>query len=228
MQAIQILKPGGPEALTLRDLPTPTPGVGQALVRIEASGVNFIDIYLREGRYPAPLPYTLGQEAAGTIVALGDKTSSSGFKVGDRVAWTHFPGTYAQLAVAPVALLIRKPLWEKLLVCASAIPIALLTNLLRITATGLLHDTVGKEIADAVFHDLAGWLMMPVALALLGLELKLLGRLLIVPPPAAPTLAGAVPVPTLSAVPAEKPASPRRPRRQRSSRTEVAQPFSRG
>src|SRR5437763_14575321 len=87
-----------------------------------------------------------------------------------------------------VALLMRKPLWERLLVCASAVPIALLTNLLRITATGVLHDTVGKEIADAVFHDLAGWLMMPLALAFLGLELKLLGHLLVEPPPASPTL----------------------------------------
>jgi exosortase len=73
-----------------------------------------------------------------------------------------------------VALLMRKPLWERLLVCASAIPIALLTNLLRITATGVLYETAGKEIAEAVFHDLAGWLMMPLALGFLGLELKLL------------------------------------------------------
>jgi NADPH2:quinone reductase len=109
MQAIQILQPGGPEALTLRDLPTPTPGPGQALIRIEASGINFIDIYQREGRYPVPLPHTLGQEAAGTIVALGDDTASSGLKVGNRVAWCSFPGTYAQLAVAPVAMLIRVP-----------------------------------------------------------------------------------------------------------------------
>ena len=60
MQAIQILQPGGPEALTLQDLPTPTPGPGEALIRIEASGVNFIDVYLREGRYPAPLPLYSG------------------------------------------------------------------------------------------------------------------------------------------------------------------------
>jgi len=109
MQAIQILQPGGPEALTLQELPTPAPGPGQALIRIEASGINFIDIYHREGRYPTSLPYTLGQEAAGIIVALGDNTAASGFKVGDRVAWAHFPGTYAQLAVAPVTLLIRVP-----------------------------------------------------------------------------------------------------------------------
>lgn len=109
MQAIQILQPGGSEALQLVDLPTPSPGPKQALIRIEASGINFIDVYLREGRYPAPLPYTLGQEAAGIIIALGDDTASSGFKVGDRVAWTQFPGTYAQLAVAPVGLLVHVP-----------------------------------------------------------------------------------------------------------------------
>jgi len=114
MQAIQILKPGGPEALTVRDLPTPSPGPGEALIRIEASGVNFIDVYLREGRYPAPLPYTLGQEAAGIIVALGDRDPKAGpdqpvFQPGDRVAWCMVPGTYAQLAVAPVSRLIAIP-----------------------------------------------------------------------------------------------------------------------
>lgn len=109
MQAIQILKTGGPEALTVSDLPTPAPGPVEALIRIEASGVNFIDVYFREGRYPATLPYTLGQEAAGTIVALGDDTKTSGFKVGDRVAWCAVPGTYAQLAVAPVSRLVRIP-----------------------------------------------------------------------------------------------------------------------
>jgi len=114
MQAIQILKPGGPDALTLRDLPTPIPGPGEALIRIEASGVNFIDVYLREGRYPAPLPYTLGQEAAGIIVALGEPDPRSEanelhFQPGDRVTWCSIPGTYAQLAVAPVSKLIAIP-----------------------------------------------------------------------------------------------------------------------
>lgn len=87
-----------------------------------------------------------------------------------------------------VALLIQKPLWEKLVIAFSAIPIALMTNILRITVTGLLHDTVGSEIADAVFHDLAGWLMMPLGLAFLGLELLLLKHLLIEPSKSAPTL----------------------------------------
>lgn len=109
MQAIRIHKNGGPEELVFEELPTPTPGPQQALIRIEASGINFIDVYLRDGRYPTPLPYTLGQEAAGTIVALGEGTESSGFKVGDRVAWAHFPGTYAQLALAPIGLLVHVP-----------------------------------------------------------------------------------------------------------------------
>jgi NADPH2:quinone reductase len=109
MQAIQIQQTGGPEVMVLRELPTPSPGAGEALIRLEASGVNFIDVYLREGRYPAQLPYTLGQEGAGTIVALGESTAQSGLKVGDRVAWCSVPRTYAQMAVAPVSRLIRIP-----------------------------------------------------------------------------------------------------------------------
>jgi exosortase len=125
-----------------------------------------------------------------------------------------------------VALMLRKPLWERIVVCVSAIPIALITNLLRITVTGLLHESVGKEIADAVFHDLAGWLMMPVALAFLGLELKLLKHLLIEPPAAAPTLAGSLPVAPVPTLAIEK-SAPRKRRRPRPARAEVAKPFSR-
>jgi NADPH2:quinone reductase len=107
MQAIQILTTGSADVLTLRDLPTPTPGPGEALIRIEASGVNFIDTYFREGRYPAKLPYTLGQEAAGIVVAVADDVTT--VKAGDRVAWCLVPGTYAQLAVAPADRLIVIP-----------------------------------------------------------------------------------------------------------------------
>jgi NADPH2:quinone reductase len=107
MQAIQILTNGSADVLTLTDLPTPSPGPGEALVRIEASGVNFIDIYYREGRYPAKLPLTLGEEAAGTIVAVGADVTE--FKAGDRVAWRGVPGTYAQLAVAPISNLVIIP-----------------------------------------------------------------------------------------------------------------------
>src|SRR5271156_4946691 len=107
MQAIQILTTGSTDVLTLRDLPTPTPGPGEALIAIDASGVNFIDTYFREGRYPAQLPFIPGQEAAGIILALGPDVSS--FQVGDRVAWCGIRGTYAEQAVAPVSQLVRVP-----------------------------------------------------------------------------------------------------------------------
>jgi NADPH:quinone reductase len=107
MQAIQILTTGSADVLTLRDLPTPTPAPGEALMRIEASGVNFIDTYFREGRYPAHLPYTLGQEAAGIVVAVAADVTT--VKAGDRVAWCSIPGTYAQLAVAPANRLVPIP-----------------------------------------------------------------------------------------------------------------------
>ena len=107
MQAIQILSTGGPEALTLSQLPDPTPAAGQALIRVEAAGVNFIDTYFREGRYPAALPLTLGQEAAGTVVSVAPDVTS--VAPGDRVAWCGVSGTYAELAVAPVTSLVKVP-----------------------------------------------------------------------------------------------------------------------
>src|SRR6202044_1507589 len=107
MQAIQILTTGSADVLILRDLPTPTPGPGEALIRIEASGVNFIDTYFREGRYPANLPYTLGQEAAGIIVASSPDVTA--FKPGDRVAWAGLPGPSPQPAVAPANRLVPIP-----------------------------------------------------------------------------------------------------------------------
>ena len=85
-----------------------------------------------------------------------------------------------------VALVIRRRLWEKIVLVASAFPIALLVNVVRITATGVLHDMVSSRVANAVFHDLAGWLMMPLALILLGIELKYLKHLLIEPAPVGP------------------------------------------
>jgi NADPH2:quinone reductase len=82
MRAIQITQTGGPEVLVLRELPTPTPGPGEALIQIDACGVNFIDVYQREGRYPVKLPFIPGQEAAGTVIALGPEVTA--FKVGNR------------------------------------------------------------------------------------------------------------------------------------------------
>jgi NADPH2:quinone reductase len=107
MRAIQIKKTGGPEVLEAVELPAPQPGAGQVLVKIEAAGVNFIDTYLREGRYPAELPFIPGQEAAGTVSEVGKDVA--GFHVGDRVAWNGTRGTYAEFACAPVSELVRIP-----------------------------------------------------------------------------------------------------------------------
>ncbi len=107
MRAIQIQQTGGPEVLELVELPVPTPGPGQVLVRIKASGINFIDTYLREGRYPAALPFVPGEEAAGTVEELG--AGVEGFRAGDRVAWTGTRGTYAEYALAPARDLLPLP-----------------------------------------------------------------------------------------------------------------------
>ncbi|HEX5270017.1 MAG TPA: exosortase/archaeosortase family protein [Gemmataceae bacterium] len=89
-----------------------------------------------------------------------------------------------------VALVIRRPAWERLLLVASAVPIALFSNLVRITATGVLHATAGSDFANNFFHDVGGWLMMPFALALFWLELKVLARLLTDTAPAGPVRVG--------------------------------------
>lgn len=94
--------------------------------------------------------------------------------------------TFLALTVA-LAVVVRRPLAEKLALVLSAVPVAVAANVLRITATAVLHETVGGAVAYAVYHDWAGWLMMPAALGLLGLELLLLKKLLLrIPDPAAP------------------------------------------
>jgi NADPH2:quinone reductase len=107
MKAIRIHAPGGPEALTFDDVPEPTPGAGQALVKLAAAGVNFIDVYFRTGMYKAPLPLTLGLEGAGVVTAVG--TGVTDVKVGDTGAWTGVPGSYAQMAVVPADRFVKLP-----------------------------------------------------------------------------------------------------------------------
>jgi NADPH2:quinone reductase len=107
MKAVRIHAPGGPEALTYEDVAEPTPGAGQAAVRLGASGVNYIDVYFRTGQYKAQLPLTLGLEGAGTVTALGPGVTD--VKVGDRVAWTGVPGSYAQVTVVPADRLVKLP-----------------------------------------------------------------------------------------------------------------------
>jgi NADPH:quinone reductase len=107
MKAIRVEKTGGPEVLTVADLPEPRPEAGQALVRIEAAGVNYIDTYQRTGLYTLPMPYTPGLEGAGVVVSLG--SGVTGVREGDHVAWASRLGSYAELNAVPADLLVKVP-----------------------------------------------------------------------------------------------------------------------
>lgn len=109
MKAVRVHQFGGPEALVVEDVPEPRPGPGQAVVRIEAAGVNFIDVYHRTGFYklPTPPPFILGQEAAGMVVAAGEGVTE--VAAGDRVAYCAVQGAYAEQAAVPAARLVKLP-----------------------------------------------------------------------------------------------------------------------
>jgi NADPH2:quinone reductase len=107
MKAIQVKTPGGPEALQLVDLPSPEPKPGEAVVKVTAAGVNFIDVYQREGRYKVPLPFVAGQEGAGTVTVVGSEVKS--VRPGDRVAWTGVQGGYTEEAAIPADRLVKIP-----------------------------------------------------------------------------------------------------------------------
>ncbi|NLF66350.1 MAG: alcohol dehydrogenase catalytic domain-containing protein, partial [Chloroflexi bacterium] len=107
MQAIRIHEFGGPEVLRLEEIPVPEPGDGQALVRLEAIGLNFIDVYNRMGAYPSELPLTLGREGAGVVEAVGANVTE--VKAGDRVAFAMTPGSYAEYAVVEATKLAPVP-----------------------------------------------------------------------------------------------------------------------
>jgi NADPH:quinone reductase len=107
MKAIQIQETGGPEVLRLVELPIPEPGPGQVLLRVEATGVNFVEIYFRKGVYKAALPLTPGSEAAGTVEELGPGVT--GFATGDLVASVGVLGSYAEYALVPAAQLVKVP-----------------------------------------------------------------------------------------------------------------------
>lgn len=108
MKVVRIHRTGGPEALVYEDAPEPSPAAGEALVRVEAAGVNFIDVYYRTGLYKAAsFPYTPGMEAAGTVAALGEGVA--GLKVGERVAYAMCPGAYAEYAAVPAWKLVKLP-----------------------------------------------------------------------------------------------------------------------
>lgn len=107
MRAIRVSHPGGPDVLKSEDIVKPDPGAGQALVRIAAAGINFIDTYQRSGLYKVPLPFTLGQEAAGTVERVAEGVTA--VKPGDRVAYTGALGAYAEYAAVPADRLLVLP-----------------------------------------------------------------------------------------------------------------------
>jgi NADPH2:quinone reductase len=107
MKAIRVEAYGGPENLIYKEVDKPAPKTGEALVKLEAIGVNFIDVYHRTGLYPLPLPFTPGTEAAGTVEALGSDVSD--IAIGDRVAYAMAVGSYAEYAVVPAARLVKIP-----------------------------------------------------------------------------------------------------------------------
>jgi NADPH2:quinone reductase len=107
MKAIRVHAAGGPEALKLDDIPSPSPKAGEALVKVDAAGLNYIDVYFRTGMYKAELPLTLGMEAGGTVTAVGANVSE--VKVGDKVAYQGVAGAYAEYAAVPSAKLVVLP-----------------------------------------------------------------------------------------------------------------------
>jgi NADPH2:quinone reductase len=107
MKAIRVNTPGDASVLSHEDVALPAPAPNEARVKIAAAGLNFIDIYQRKGAYKMPLPFTLGQEAAGVVEAVGSEVTE--VKVGDRVAWAGAMGAYAEYANAPAARLVPVP-----------------------------------------------------------------------------------------------------------------------
>ena len=148
MQAIQVKQVGGPEVLTLTELPNPSPKPNEAIVQIKASGVNFIDVYFREGRYPAQLPFVDGQEASGVVTEIGHEVTN--VQAGDRVAYTSALGSYAEYAAVPANRLVKIPDELDFEQAAAAM-------LQGMTAHYLLHSTYPlKQGETALIHAAAG------------------------------------------------------------------------
>jgi NADPH2:quinone reductase len=148
MKAIRVERPGGPEVLSYEDMNVPSPAAGQALVKVRAAGVNFLDIYHRTGLTPIPLPATLGQEAAGSVEAIGPGVTE--VKPGDRVVFSSVAGSYAEFVVAPVWRLVVIP-------PALSFEQAAAAMLQGVTAHYLSHTTYPIKRGDTVLvHAAAG------------------------------------------------------------------------
>ena len=148
MKAIQVSKTGTADALTLVDIPAPKPKTNEALVEIKAVGVNFIDVYFREGRYPAQTPFIVGQEASGIVKGVGVDVTS--VKPGDRVAYTGLMGSYAEFATVAADRLVKIPDRLDFNQAAAAM-------LQGMTAHYLSHSTYPLKKGDtALIHAAAG------------------------------------------------------------------------
>src|SRR5579864_2880730 len=148
MKAIQVKQTGGPEVMETVELPLPQPKPNEALVKLAAAGVNFIDVYHREGRYKVPLPFVLGQEGAGVVTAVGAEVRS--IKTGDHVAWAALLGAYAEYDAVPADRLVPIPAGVTDQQAAAAM-------LQGMTAHYLCHDTYALKRGDtALVHAAAG------------------------------------------------------------------------
>lgn len=148
MKAIQVKQTGGPEVMELVELAVPEPKANEAVIKLAASGVNFIDVYYREGRYKAAVPFTPGQEGAGTVTAVGSDVKT--VKAGDRVAWTMALGSYAEYAAVAADRLVAIP-------AGVTDQQAAATMLQGMTAHYLAHDTYPlKRGETALVHAAAG------------------------------------------------------------------------
>jgi NADPH:quinone reductase len=148
MQAVQVSQTGGPEVLTPVDVPVPTPKPNEALVQIKAAGVNFIDVYFREGRYPTELPFINGQEAAGVVTDVGSEVTT--LQPGDRVAYSSRLGSYAEYAAVPADRLVKIPAELDFEQAAAAM-------LQGMTAHYLLHSSYPLQKGQtALIHAAAG------------------------------------------------------------------------
>jgi len=148
MKAIQVPRHGGAEVLTLVDLPIPQPKPNEIVVKIAAVGINFIDVYYREGRYPVPPPFVDGSEAAGTVHAVGSEVKL--WKPGDRVGYCMVLGSYAEYAAIPAERAVRVPQGVSDQQAAAAL-------LQGMTAHYLVHSTYPlKKGETALIHAAAG------------------------------------------------------------------------
>jgi NADPH2:quinone reductase len=148
MRAVTFDKYGDRSVLTVRDRAEPTPGPGEALVQIGASGVNYLDVYQRTGVYPVSLPAVLGSEGAGTVLSIGDGVD--GLSTGDRVAWTSIPGTHAERAAVTADRLVPIPSGITIEQAAAAM-------LQGLTAHYLTHDSFPVRPGSTVLvHAAAG------------------------------------------------------------------------